>query len=455
MKNVKDVMGNMADATTKSINNWVETAGKAQQNMMSGKAMEKNSELYQEWLNKQMNIFRNNDASANGSEKKHEGEANGNPQEYFTNWYNQQMEMVKKMTDFNQQMYTGWMNMMQPNNQQKNDWTNMFGAMNMNNNWMTQMNSMFENMRQMMTPGVNKDAFANMFQSQQIMMKMQEFYQPLFNMMKNGASMDNWKNMMNMEDYKKTIENMFSSFFPAESMKEAFENYTKTIEDFFKKGQEMNSESWEAFQASMKQYPEFFNGDVNKMMNIYQQMNETIQKSINPVMNMIAPGKEKERMETAIETLDKMAVFSIKQAQMQYLIYTAGNNAMQKSMEMVMEKYKNNHEVTSFQQFYSEWVALNEKVFTELFASDEYAAVKADSLALGLTIKKDIEKQIELNMSAMPVAFRSEMEEVYKIIHDLKKKVRTLESRLAEISANNVEIEEEVVKPSRSRKSTK
>ena len=68
MKNTKNLMDAMVESSSKAVNNWVETAQKAQKAALSGSSLEKNSDLYKELLNNQMSIFRN--ITLNNDEKK-------------------------------------------------------------------------------------------------------------------------------------------------------------------------------------------------------------------------------------------------------------------------------------------------------------------------------------------------------------------------------------------------
>jgi polyhydroxyalkanoate synthesis regulator phasin len=60
-----------------------------------------------------------------------------------------------------------------------------------------------------------------------------------------------------------------------------------------------------------------------------------------------------------------------------------------------------------------------------------------------MDIKKHFEKQFETMFNVYPVAFRSEVDELTKTIHDLRKQVKNLEVRLAANGAATVELEDE------------
>jgi polyhydroxyalkanoate synthesis regulator phasin len=101
-----------------------------------------------------------------------------------------------------------------------------------------------------------------------------------------------------------------------------------------------------------------------------------------------------------------------------------------------------------FNDFYNEWVKKNEELLTELFGSEEFSKLKGEILNISMDVKKHFEKQFENVFGVYPVVFRSEVDELYKTIHDLKKQVKNLETRLAAQGASALVFEDEE-KPSK------
>lgn len=455
MTKSKNLMDSMIETSSKTVNNWMETARKAQKAAISGQSLEKNSDLYKEWLSNQMSIFRNISLSSDKEESKAEEKSSqpvNEATEYFQNWYKGQLDVFKQMTDFNQNLWNGMMNFGKPANevnhafeQMNKAWTSIY------DNWTGTLQNTFNHLNSFMQKGTQKEAFEGIFQAQQTFLKLQEFYQPFLKSMQNGTfNPDAMKKMFEPEAYKNLLENMFGMMFPKENMKNLFEMYARNVHNQMGLNQEVSKEWMTNFQHLMSQYPNLFTGDVSKMIGVYNQISDAMEKTLSPYMNLMSPGKEKERMQRAMDTLDKIAVYNIKNAQLQYLIYNTGVEAIEKSVEMVSDKFKNQSEVTSFQKFYQEWVNLNETTFLQLFNSDDFSALKAEVMSLSLSIKKDLENQMEEQMSFYPFVPKSDMKEVYQLIHDLKQKVKTLETKLAAHSASTVELDEEDVKPSRS-----
>ena len=96
---------------------------------------------------------------------------------------------------------------------------------------------------------------------------------------------------------------------------------------------------------------------------------------------------------------------------------------------------------------YQEWLNLSDKVYVELFDSEAYSKLMAEVSALQLKLRKDIELQTEKMLSGVPVATRSEMDELYKVIYELKKEVRQLEKMLEIDNGGEAEETEEKAAP--------
>jgi hypothetical protein len=103
---------------------------------------------------------------------------------------------------------------------------------------------------------------------------------------------------------------------------------------------------------------------------------------------------------------------------------------MDQLAENILGKIQNGTDVNSMMALYQEWLNISDKVFVSLFESDEYSKLMAEVSSLQLKLRKDIEDQLEKYMVGIPVATRSEMDELYKTIYELKKQVRQLEKML-------------------------
>jgi polyhydroxyalkanoate synthase subunit PhaE len=271
------------------------------------------------------------------------------------------------------------------------------------------------------------------------MFKMYELWQPMQkSFMNTGNPADAWKNIFDAAKYKEVMDNLFESLMGKNNVKELFDTYTKTVEEFFTSNNNLGKEYYANMQDLAKKMPELMSGDFAKVSAVYGQAKDVFEKAYAPLLKLVAPGKEKESIELTIAAMDKAGQYAVKQSELQYLMYTAGQKSMEQTAALVQNKMKNNTEIGSFQAFFNEWVGANEKIYLELFASEEFSKLKAEVLDLSLGLRKTLEKQFEFNFEKYPFVFKSEMEELYKNMYDLKKMVKNMQAKFgAEFDEND------------------
>jgi len=148
----------------------------------------------------------------------------------------------------------------------------------------------------------------------------------------------------------------------------------------------------------------------------------------------MTPNQHTKTMMEWQDIANRMMVYNIKNAEMQYMIYNQGAKVMDALAQNVLGKIEKGEDVNSMMALYQEWMNLSDKTFVSLFESDEYSQVMAEVSSLQMRLKKDMEAQAEKFLVGVPVATRSEMDELYKTIYDLKKQVRELEK----LAVNNI-----------------
>ncbi|MFN6039661.1 MAG: poly(R)-hydroxyalkanoic acid synthase subunit PhaE [Bacteroidota bacterium] len=433
MKTNNPFFDNMIDAQTKTVNNWLDTTKKFQDAVSGGKIQAEAQSIYKDWMEKQMNIFGGSQTTANG--ENNSWESFSKPEEFFKNWYTRQSEQIKQMTEFNQNLYQGFMNYGRSNsdymgnwNQMSNSWTNIY------TNWMNTMNSTYEAMMKNMPNQDAQEAFKKFFEGNKTYANLQDFWSGVYkNWQNNEFSMDHFKEFMSADAYKKVVDQMFSGYFQPTNMKEVFEASMNNLNNLFSGNSNIQKEYIASFQNMANQFPQFMSGDFSKLNSLFHDMKNVFEKSFAPVMKMLAPGKEKQNLETTIKLMDNVALYSVKQAQFQQLFYVTSHKATENVVKQLADKMKQNVSVTeaqSFNDFYNEWLKVNESEFTKLYASDEFSKLKSELISINADVKSAFENQFQQYFSVYPVVFRSEMEELHKTIYDLKKQIKSLESKL-------------------------
>ncbi len=447
MENPNTLFNTWMDVQNKMTKNMVEMNEKLQKTMIGGEMMEKGSDLYKEWLEKQKGLLNNlvnqtGNVTANGKTTASETTSETtNPADFFQNWMNMQNDAMQKWMETTRSFTE---NMMKGQTNAFNPWA---GAQNMPNNFMGGFNNMFggnnifsglnkamADMPKFMNPTTAKEAFDDLLKGTQTYAKMYEMWKPFFqNMPKGGGfDMDAMKKMFDPAAYKGLIDQMFG-FNPTGNLTQLFEQTSKAISTMYGNSRQMGDSMLNMFgkerdlMEGMMPFGTSYVSEMNKtMFNNFRQ-------GMLPFFRISAPGKEQEQLDKMFEMQEKLVNYNVKQNEMQFLIYTNASTAWTEVMNVLKNRTEENKEYSNFQEFYGEWASINEKIFINLFSTEEFSRLQGELIGLGLDLKKGFEEQMEGMLEPFPVVLKSAMEEVYRTNYDLRKELRNLQKTVKEM----------------------
>lgn len=374
--------------------------------------------------------------------------ATNNPMEMWnnmmTNWNNWMSNMNNTQNWFNG--LQNWNNMFNMDSWKKatENWTGIF------NQYSEALNSNFAKFQENMQNGTTQDVFKNMMNASEGFTKFYEMWMPMWkNIQDKTFNMDVYKEMMNPAAYKEMMDKYFG-FIP-ETARQYMQQATEMFQNNFKQATQGN---WNNYQQMRNMFANAFpmnsNDVFGNIMNGYNTFYNSMNEAVAPFTKMMTPNAQTKAMMEWQDISNRIAVYNIKNAELQYMMYTQGAKVMDNLAQSIVAKIEKGQEVNSMMALYQEWMNISDKTFVELFESDAYSELMAEVSAMQLKLKKDIEMQMEKFMVGIPVATRSEMDEMYKTIYDLKKQVRQLEKML------DLNVEEEIApaKTSTAKKTT-
>jgi polyhydroxyalkanoate synthesis regulator phasin len=332
----------------------------------------------------------------------------------------------------NQMNTNNWMNQMQNMNPMNNDQfkkasenvTNLF------NQYYSTLNSNFAEWQKSFENGTVQDAYKNMINTGEGFTKFAEMWMPMIkSMQEKNFNMDEYKKMMNPETYKEFMDKFFG--FMPESSREFVNKLTASYNDTMKQAGDAGMKGYNQMREMMQKNmgnngSQIFGNIQSTYGNWQKQMNE----AFAPFTKMMTPNQQTKAMQDWNGISDRIMAYNLKNAELQYMVYTQGAKVMDKLAENMAKKMQEGKEVSSIVDLYQEWMNISDKVYVSLFESTEYSELMAEVGAMQMKLKKDIELQTEKMLKDIPVATRSELDEVYKTIYDLKKQVRQLEKML-------------------------
>jgi len=405
----------------KIVANWVESTRKFQDAVREGDVLSKGADLYKEWFENQKQIIA--ELTAQVGEQ-----AKDQMPEFLSNLAKQQQEMTSK-----------WMEMVNVAVKEKvgsaeHVWTETKRAYdNLSGNFsdnvtrmMPWLNGTIDNFKAFMPGNLNKETLVNMMTNTKAYLSMMEMWQPFYKMVtENRLNPEEFTAAYNLQKYQEVVNTMFNIVNPdlSRTYFEQLQNYLNTYNSAFK-----NATSYpmkDMFEFFTKMNPTSF--DFSSVGQFQQQAAEQLKKIYEPYSKIIAPNKTKEVMEVMAKVQENLVQYQVKVAEMQHLVNTIAQQAMQQTATELFALAKEGKSVESYNKFYTHWLGVLEAKMLELFNSESFAKLQGELLSLSLEIKSSLEKNLELALAPLPVVPRSEVDELNKQIHELKAKVKALE----------------------------
>lgn len=284
---------------------------------------------------------------------------------------------------------------------------------------------------------VLKETLTRTFSSSNAYTRLFDIWFPLLKAFQDKTfPVDSYKDLFDPAKYKEVMDKVFG-FGPA-AADELYSGAVTLMETWAGAVQGFMKPWTEALQESMKVTPRIFEGHPESFMNIFHNMFSAFDSTVGRIFHVPAVGKDREKIELILRGIDDLSVFMARNTEYQHMMYLTGLSAMEKVMETVAGKVKGGEQIKSFDEFFDLWIDVNEKTFYRLFQTPEFSKMQGELLEASLNVRKHFFKLMELYLYDFPIALRSEMDDLYKTIYDLRKKVKGLEKRLENASSEEV-----------------
>ncbi len=329
-----------------------------------------------------------------------------NPSDYFNGWIKTQQQAYAALQSQMQSLY--------PNTTAVSD--------NPLSSWSK---AVFEAFPVGADANLAKDVFSKSLYSNEAMQKLFEMWQPLLSAMR-----------------EKTLE-------PAD-----FSQYTDTAQSkqLFDKMFSFDTELWTQIQKQAAQFSDlarqnsqpwaeslknpslnFADYQPDAMVKQMEALNAKFGDSAGKLFGMPALGKDREKIEQMNRFAKAMSSYASRNLDYQKMMQQTGSDAMQSVVKTLAEKSASGEKFEKFDDFFALWIDTNEKTFNKLFYTEEFSQKRNAMTAAGFNTRKLYQEIIESQLVELPIARRSEMDEVYKLVYDLRKQVKILNAQVQEL----------------------
>lgn len=308
------------------------------------------------------------------------------------------------------------------------------GVFDLYNSWM---NAVVCALKENGDPYLNivKDTLSKTFGSSNAYTKLYEIWLPLAGAIQDMvSSAESYRELIDPVKYKEIIDNIFG-LTSAKAISEYYDQAVKLVQTFGTSASGFVGPWTDAAQKSMKTFPHVAEGRPESLLNVFHAMFNAFDSTFGRAFHVPAVGKDREKVELILKGLDDMSVYLAKNTEHQHMMYVTGLTAMEKVIETFAMKVREGKEINNFSEFFNLWIEVNEKAYYALFKTEGFSKLQGEVLDSSLNVRKHFFKLMELYLYDFPIALRSEMDDLYKTIYELKKRVKGLEKEIKKSAA--------------------
>lgn len=343
-----------------------------------------------------------------------------NSKEFFDSWFKSQNRIFETMTEMTREFQKSIF-------RQESEGGGMSGLHNLYDSWATTV---------MNAPGdkessnINfiRDTFAKTLNGSNVYAKLYEIWLPFFKAFQEKTiTPESYKDLTDPVKYKEALDAIFG--FEQGGMSQVSAEATKVFEAMTGSAKDFMNPWIEASEKNFKTFPQFAEGHPESFMKIFNNMFNAFDSTFGKTFRIPAVGKDREKIELFLRGFDDFSLYLGKSMEYKQLMYTTGLTSMGKVVEKVTENIKSGEEMTKFEDFFYLWLDVNEKNYQALFQTEDFSKMQGELLEADLKVRKQFSKLMELYLYDFPVALRSEMDDLYKTVYELKKRVKSLEKQ--------------------------
>jgi len=405
----KNIFSSFADMQKQALETFTTAAENMQKSFLNNNQVNLDSDFFKKWYDSQMSWFNQNSKGDN------------NAMNFFNNWMSSQMNAAKQWMDM-----SNMMNISGNNSDTNATYNNL---MLLFNNWMSTMTNTYNEMLKNMANGSGKNTFEGMFNNAESYMKAFELWMPLMKSLNDKTyTPDMFKQLFNANMFKDIMDKMFGM--QPEFMQNMLNQFNDNMKNSMGGMMGNNKAALDGIKSMMNSMMPNASTLSSNILSMYNNFYNNMQQATAPLLKIMPNGTSKQNLETAQDIANQMAVYNLKNSQLQFVMYNTGLKATEELAEELYTKMRNGENFENFVKIYQNWLNKIDTHFVKLFETEEYSKMMAETSAMQLRLKKQIEGMMEKSMSHLPLINRTEMDELYKTIYELKKRIHSLEKQL-------------------------
>ena len=172
---------------------------------------------------------------------------------------------------------------------------------------------------------------------------------------------------------------------------------------------------------------------VSEATNLYWDIYE---KTFGSVLQSPSLGYTREFNNKLFKSFDAWINFSKASVDYQLVLVEVWLKAFEELTRELASSQEKDETIQNWQQFLQVWSSVFDRVFAQTFRSEDALEIQGKFLNSAMTYRLHQQQLMEVFLKMNDLPTRSEVDEVYQSIYELRKEVKSLKKALAESQAN-------------------
>ncbi len=339
-----------------------------------------------------------------------------NPSDYFDGWMKMQQQAFNVLREQALQMQSFYQNASADRDNPFNNWSK----------------AVFQAFPVGADANLAKDTFSKTLYGNEAMQKLFELWQPLLNAIRDKTiDPASYSDLTDPTKIKQVVDKLFN--FDLDAMNQLQKNASQYADLYQQFGKPWTDAA--KSQSSNFMQGNFTPSDLQPEAWLIQMkaLYSIFENATGKVFSAPAVGKDREKMELLSKCAKAMSTFAANNIEYQQMMQATGQEAMQDVVKALAAKIEAGEKFEQFDEFFALWIDTNEKAFYKLFQTEAFSQKRNALTNAGFNARKLYNEIVERELVELPIARRSEMDEVYKIIYELRKQVKSMESTIQEL----------------------
>jgi len=164
---------------------------------------------------------------------------------------------------------------------------------------------------------------------------------------------------------------------------------------------------------------------------IATDLTQRMRDHLVPFENIMEQGRETEIIKLMRDLQFGYVSFLMQSAKLQSQVHDSGRFALPDTIRKYYQQYQETNELPDYQTFFSDYVNQLETSILDVLHASEYSQLQSKVSVAGAKLKSMKEKILELMFVDIPFLTRTDGDDFARETNALRKKVRTLEQRIA------------------------